>query len=262
MADLAGSGDVRGAMDDLCARDPARVVPIAYVNSSAETKAIVGAGGGACCTSSNAEAVFGWALSPDGAGGAKVFCLPDQHLGRNTAVAMGFALEDCAVYDPALPGGGLSDDEVRGATFVLWRGHCYVHQVFTPEQVREARAADPDVRVIVHPECPREVVELADEAGSTSAIIRAVGASPAGTHWAVATESELVERLARRHPDRRVEVLCPGRAVCEQMKAVDLGHLAWCLEEIVAGREPNRIAVSPDVAADARKALERMIALG
>ncbi len=262
MADMAPAKWVRRAMDDVTARANGQAVPIAYVNSSASTKAIVGAAGGACCTSSNAEEVFRWALSPDGARAETIFCLPDQHLGRNTALAMGYGADDCAVYDPFEPGGGLTDDDLRRATFLLWRGHCHVHQVFTPEQVRDARRSDPDVQVIVHPECPREVVALADLSGSTSKIIREVDAAAAGSHWAVATESELVERLARRNPEKRVTVLSPGRAVCGQMKAIDLPHLAWCLEEIVAGGEPNRITVPRDVPVDARKALERMIALG
>jgi quinolinate synthase len=242
----------------------ARVVPVSYVNSSAAIKAVTGRAGGACCTSSNVRNVFAWALgeeSKGGAGGRKVLSVPDQHLGRNTAFALGYGADDCAVYDPDLPRGGLTPQAARHATFILWKGHCYVHQLFRPQHVEQARREHPDIRVIVHPECPREVVALADAAGSTEQIIRAVGAGAAGSKWAVGTESTLVNRLARRHADRLVRVLGDSPALCAMMRRTDLPHLLWVLDNLAQGRVVNRVSVPPDLAGDARRALDRMISL-
>jgi quinolinate synthase len=185
--------------------------------------------------------------------------VPDQHLGRNTAFAMGFGQDDCVVYDPALPSGGLAAAAVARATFILWKGHCYVHQLFTPEHVQAARRKYPGIRVIVHPECPREVVALADASGSTEQIIRAVAEGPPGSQWAVGTESNLVHRLAKRHADRFVRVLSDGPASCVMMQRIDLPHLLWVLDNLADGRVVNRISVPPAVAAEARLALQRMI---
>jgi quinolinate synthase len=259
MADMADEPAVAVALEEVAAMTDAKVVPVTYVNSTAAIKAITARWGGACCTSSNVRNVFSWALSDDGAGAQKVFAIPDEHLGRNTAVALGWSLEDCAVYDPALPGGGLRVADVEQATFLLWKGHCYVHQFFRPEHVLEARRRIPGIRAIVHPECPYEVVSLADESGSTEQIIRAVAQSPPGSIWAIGTESNLVNRLARRHPDRMIRLLCDAPALCAQMQQIDLPHLLWVLDNLTEGRVVNRVSVPADIAAQARVALKRMV---
>ena len=262
MAEMADEADVAAALDELGQLTAARVVPISYVNSTAAIKALTARGGGACCTSSNVRNVFAWALAAaiEGGGGAeKILAVPDEHLARNTAVALGYGLDDCAVYDPSLPAGGLSAADVKRATFLLWKGHCYVHQVFTPDHVRTVRQEHPGVTVIVHPECPYEVVQLADAAGSTEQIIRAVAAGAPGSQWAVGTEGNLVRRLARRHPDRFIRVLSNGPATCAQMARIDLPHLLWILDGLGAGELRNAVRVAPDAAADARIALQRMI---
>jgi len=265
MADMADADGVSVALGELAELTDERIVPVAYVNSTAAIKAITGRSGGACCTSSNVRGVFQWALSSVAAGGAgagKIFCVPDQHLGRNTAVAMGYAVEDCVVYDPAQPAGALSADDVARARFILWKGHCYVHQKFRPEHVRSVRAAQAGVRVVVHPECPREVVALADASGSTEQIIRAVAAGEPGSRWAIGTESNLVNRLARRHEDRFVRVLSDAPALCAMMHRIDLPHLLWVLDRLSAGEVVNRVSVDPATAGDARRALDRMLAAG
>lgn len=268
MADMADYDAVSTALEEIARLlAPGRtVLPISYVNSSAAIKALTGQHGGACCTSSNVRTVFDWALRPadqSGGGAEKLFAVPDEHLARNTAVAMGYNLEDCAVYDPALPDGGLDAEQLDRATFILWRGHCYVHQVFRPEDVRAARQADPDVKVIVHPECPREVVAEADLAGSTSQIIRTLSDAPPGSHWAVGTEANLVHRLARRHEHhgKQVRLLSDVPARCAQMAQIDLPHLLWCLDCLAEDNPHNVIAVNPDTARDARTALQRMLDL-
>ena len=264
MADMADADGVAAALDELAELTDAPVVPVTYVNSSAAIKALTGRSGGACCTSSNVRNVFQWALAPVGEGGAgaeKVLCVPDQHLGRNTAVAMGYAPADCVVYDPHLPHGGLTAADVAKATFILWKGHCYVHQKFTPEHVRAVRAEQAGIRVIVHPECPREVVALADASGSTEQIIRAVAGAPPGSRWAVGTESNLVNRLARRHGDRFIRVLSDAPALCAMMHRIDLPHLLWVLDRLAAGEVVNRVSVDAATAADARRALDRMLAI-
>ena len=263
MADMAEDAAVAAAIEEVASLSDAKVVPVTYVNSTAATKAVTARAGGACCTSSNVRGVVEWALRPvseGGAGGGKVFAIPDQHLGRNTAVAMGCSLDDCVVYDPALPNGGLTKGDIQRATFILWKGQCYVHQVFRPQDVLDARAKDGDATVIVHPECPYEVVRLCDAAGSTEQIIQAVGAGRPGSRWVVGTESNMVNRLAKRHPDRSVRMLgssAPAR--CFQMAQIDLPHLLWVLDNLAEGKVVNRISVAPEVAADARVALERMI---
>jgi len=264
MAEMADAEAVAEGIEEVRALGGAKVVPITYVNSTAAIKAITGRAGGACCTSGNVRNVFEWALRAEadgGAGAERIFAIPDQHLGRNTAVAMGRQPDDCVLYDPMLPDGGLTAQQVSRATFILWKGHCYVHQFFTAEQVRKVRAADPDVRVIVHPECPREVVQLADAAGSTEQIIRAVDGAEPGSRWAIGTEGHLVNRLARRHPDQSVRLLSDGPAVCAQMRRIDLPHLLWILDNLAAGSVVNRVSVPPDIASDARTALERMLSI-
>jgi len=264
MADMATADAVSTAIDEIAAMTDQKLVPVSYVNSAAAIKAITGRSGGACCTSSNVANVFNWALAAESDGGAaagKILAIPDQHLARNTAVALGYSLADCAVYDPAIPNGGLSSEDVGRATFLLWKGHCYVHQRFTPEHIAHVRSLDKDVTVIVHPECPREVVELADSSGSTEQIIQAVQAGKPGSSWAIGTESNLVHRLARQHPDKHIRVLSDAPPICYQMALIDLPHLAWTLDCLVEGNVVNRVRVDPKTSADARAALERMIAI-
>jgi len=262
MAEMADVEDVAAAMEEVSALAGASVIPISYVNSTADIKAITAQAGGACCTSSNVRNVFEWALRPTadgGAGAGKIFCIPDQHLGRNTAIAMGYGENGSCVYDPQLPDGGLTKTDIERATFILWKGHCYVHQFFTAAHVAAVRQAHRDIRVIVHPECPREVVELADASGSTSQIITAIDAAEAGSKWAVGTESNLVNRLAKRHTDKFICVLNQAGAACTQMCRIDLPHLLWALDGIASGQIVNRITVPRETAADARIALQRMI---
>ncbi|HET6953089.1 MAG TPA: quinolinate synthase NadA [Acidimicrobiales bacterium] len=264
MADMADEDDVEEAWEALSAVvDIDRVVPITYMNSSAALKAFVGRNGGAVCTSTNARAVLDWALGGGpGAGGGRgdqVLFFPDQHLGRNTGVAMGYGLDDMAVWDPRREMGGLGERACKESTFLLWRGHCSIHQRFRPEQIAAFRAEHPDGIVVVHPEVPHETVAVADQVGSTDYIIRALAEAPAGATIAVGTEIHLVNRLAREHPDKTVVSLDPLVCPCSTMNRIDEPHLAWVLEELVAGRVVNPIRVEADVAEWARVALQRML---
>jgi quinolinate synthase len=258
MAEMADEDAVATALEELEALAGAPVLPVTYVNSSAAVKALTGRAGGACCTSSNVRNVFEWALRDTGA--KTILAIPDQHLGRNTAWAMGLRKKsDCALYDPALPNGGLTAGQAQAATCILWKGHCHVHQVFRPRHVQMIRREFPKMKVIVHPECPREIVALADASGSTEQIIRAIADAPVGSQWAVGTEGNLVRRLARRHPDKTVRTLSPTPAACWQMAMIDLSHLLWTLDGIAEGHPVNRVSVAPAIAADANTALQRMI---
>jgi quinolinate synthase len=265
MADMADIDAVEEAWDALATvTDVERIVPITYMNSSAALKAFVGAHGGAVCTSSNARAVLTWALDPDGTGsgvGDKVLFFPDQHLGRNTGFQLGYGAGDMALWNPRFALGGLDDAEVKAATLLLWKGHCSVHQRFRPEHVAAFRAEHPDGIVLIHPECAHDVVELADEVGSTDAIIRAVERAPAGSVIGIATEIHLVKRLADTHPDKHISGLDPLVCPCSTMFRIDAPHLAWILEGLVEGEVRNRITVDPDTARWARVALERMLAI-
>jgi quinolinate synthase len=233
-------------------------VPITYMNSSADIKAFCGRNGGAVCTSSNAERALQWAFER----GEKVLFLPDQHLGRNTAVLqMGLSLDDCVVVDPHRPDFGVTDQQLRDATMLLWRGHCSVHGRFTAEAVADVRQRIPGVHVIAHPECQHEVVLGADQIGSTEFIINTIAAAAPGTSWAVGTELNLVKRLAQQHPDKTVVFLDKTVCFCATMNRIDLPHLVWALENLVDGRVVNRIQVDPDTAHWARVALDRMLAL-
>lgn len=256
MADMAPEGEAVACWEQL-RQLPGRTVPVTYVNSSAEVKALVGRNGGACCTSSNAARVLRWALG----NGDRVLFLPDQHLGRNTARAMGIGADQAAVWQPGRPWGGQAEHTLRSARIVLWAGHCYVHQMFQVSHVRHVRKTDPGMRVIVHPECAFEVVQAADEYGSTEQIIRAVTSSPPGSRWAVGTEITLVQRLARQCPDRTVVPLSRFGTWCANMGRTGLPHLLHALEGVDAGRPANRVHVPADTAADARVALERMLSL-
>jgi quinolinate synthase len=262
MADMADLDSVEEAWDSLAeVTDVEAIVPITYMNSAAALKSFVGAHGGAVCTSSNARTILTWALGQKGAA-TKVLFFPDQHLGRNTAYQLGFGASDMAVWDPRRTLGGLDDITVKESRFLLWKGHCSVHQRFRPLHVEEFRAAHPDGVVIAHPECAHDVVERADEVGSTDYIIGAVeriAAERPGTAIAVATEIHLVQRLASEHPTVSVVSLDPLICPCSTMFRIDAAHLAWVLEELVAGRVVNQITVDPTTAEWARVALRRML---
>ncbi|MFC7245890.1 quinolinate synthase NadA [Catellatospora aurea] len=259
MADMAVLEQVEQCWDllsDLGIADS--VVPVTYMNSSADIKGFVGRNGGVVCTSSNAKRALDWAYAQ----GEKVLFLPDQHLGRNTAVLeMGYSLDDCVLYDPHKPNGGLTDQQLRDAKMILWRGHCSVHGRFTLENVLAMREQVPGVNILVHPECRHEVVTEADYVGSTEYIIKKLEAAEPGSAWAVGTELNLVRRLAAAHPDKQVMFLEKTVCYCSTMNRIDLPHLVWALEELVAGRVPNQITVDPDTAHHARVALDQMLAL-
>ncbi|MEU7996075.1 quinolinate synthase NadA [Micromonospora sp. NPDC049060] len=259
MADMAVLSQVETAWDVLTELGiAAETVPVTYMNSSADIKGFVGRNGGVVCTSSNAKRALEWAYEQ----GSKVFFFPDQHLGRNTAVLeMGFSLDDCVLYDPHKPSGGLTPQQLRDARMILWRGHCSVHGRFTLDSVDDVRERVPGVNVLVHPECRHEVVTAADFVGSTEYIIKAIEAAPAGSAWAVGTELNLVRRLALAHPDKQIMFLDKAVCYCSTMNRIDLPHLVWALEELVAGRLVNQITVDPDTAHHARVALEKMLAL-
>ena len=262
MADMAAIDQVQECWEQLVEAGVAdRTVPVTYMNSSAAIKSFTGRHGGTICTSSNAKTALTWALDKAGDGG-KVLFLPDQHLGRNTyARDLDGSLEDCVVWDPHRPMGGLTVEQLQAATMILWRGHCSVHGRFSVEAVEAARREVPDVRIIVHPECRNEVVELADEVGSTEKIIKTIGAAPAGTAWAVGTELNLVRRLADEFPEQRIVFLEKNVCYCSTMNRIDLPHLVWALESLVDGRVVNPIRVDEDTAHWARVALDQMLAL-
>jgi quinolinate synthase len=263
MADMADIDSVEEAWDVLAtATDTDRVVPVTYMNSSAALKAFVGRHGGVVCTSSNARAVLRWALGDgDNPGvGDQVLFFPDQHLGRNTGFQLGYSEPDMAVWNPRLDRGGLDDATLKSATLLLWKGHCSVHQRFRPQHVEAFRAEHPDGIVLVHPECAHDVVELADQVGSTDFLIRAVADAPAGATIGVATEIHLVKRLDDETPDKSVVCLDPLICPCSTMFRIDAAHLAWVLEGLVDGEVRNRITVDEETARWARVALERMLA--
>ena len=256
MADMADIDSVEEAWAAIASvADLSRVVPITYMNSSAALKAFVGRNGGAVCTSSNARAVIRWALGR----GDQLLFFPDQHLGRNTARQLGYDDASMRVWDPRADAGGLSDAEIKSTTFLLWRGHCSVHQRFKPSHIRAFRAEHPRGIVVVHPECAHETVALADQVGSTDFIIKAVDAAAPGSVIGVGTEIHLVQRLAAEHADKTVVSLDPLICPCSTMFRIDAAHLCWVLEGLVEGEVRNRISVEPATARWARLALERML---
>ncbi|GAB3665098.1 quinolinate synthase NadA [Actinocorallia lasiicapitis] len=259
MADMATFNQVEECWDTLADLGIAdRIVPVTYMNSSADIKAFVGRRGGVVCTSSNAKRALDWAFEQ----GEQVLFLPDQHLGRNTAVLeMGYSLDDCVVYNPHRPNGGLTDDQLKNAKMILWKGHCSVHGRFTKESVDEVRARVPGVNVLVHPECRHDVVTAADHVGSTEYIIKKLDAAEPGSSWAIGTELNLVKRLADAHPDKNVMFLDKAVCYCSTMNRIDLPHLVWTLESLVKGEVPNQIVVDTDTAHYARVALDQMLAL-
>jgi quinolinate synthase len=259
MADMASIEQVEDSWDVLTdAAIADSTIPVTYMNSSAAIKSFTGRHEGTVCTSSNAERALRWAFER----GQRVLFLPDQHLGRNTAVRqLGLSLEECVVYNPHKPAGGLTADELRAAKMILWRGHCSVHGRFTAECVDEVRARVPEVTVLVHPECKHEVVEKADLVGSTEYIIRTVDEAPPGSSFAIGTELNLVKRLADRHRDKTIVYLDKTVCFCSTMNRIDLPHLVWALESLVEGDVVNEIRVDDETATFARVALDRMLAL-
>ncbi|AQA11423.1 quinolinate synthase NadA [Streptomyces malaysiensis] len=261
MADMATAEQVAECWEVLTEAGVADVtVPVSYMNSSADIKAFTGKHGGTICTSSNAQRALEWAFQQ----GRKVLFLPDQHLGRNTAVRdLGMSLEDCVVYNPHKPNGGLTPEQLRAATMILWRGHCSVHGRFSLDSVNDVRERIPDVKVLVHPECKHEVVAAADYVGSTEYIIKALEAAPAGSKWAVGTELNLVRRMANRFADQGKEIVFLDKTVCfcSTMNRIDLPHLVWALESLVDGKVVNRIQVDEETEHFAKLALERMLML-
>ncbi len=284
MADMADIDQTEEAWEQLAdvLGDPPPVVPVTYMNSSAAIKAFVGEHGGAVCTSSNARTVLEWALRKSEVGmrnseasdsapqhstiklstSTKVLFFPDQHLGRNTAAAMGYdADRDMVLWDPRKDLGGNSPEDLERATFILWKGHCSVHALFRPEHVDQAREKHPDVKVLVHPECKNEVVDKADLAGSTAYIVEQVRAAEPGTTWAIGTEVHLVDRLAKQHPEQTIFVLSECQCLCTTMTRIDLPHLAYVLDELADGRVVNEVRVDAATRKWATVGLDRMLAL-
>ena len=259
MADMATASQVADCWQVLEKVGVAKVTtPITYMNSSAAIKAFTGKNHGAVCTSSNAARAMKWAFEK----GEKILFLPDQHLGRNTAIlSLGLSLTDCVVYNPWKPNGGLTDDQIKAAKVILWRGHCSVHGRFTMQNIVEVRQKLPGVKVLVHPECQHDVVSNADVVGSTEMIIKTVSQSPAGSKWAIGTELNLVQRLANENPDKQVVFLDKTVCYCSTMNRIDLPHLVWAMESLVNGRLVNQIKVKDEVAKYAKVALEQMLAL-
>ena len=259
MADMATASQVASCWQVLEKLGVAKkTIPITYMNSSAAIKAFTGKNHGAVCTSSNAARAMTWAFEQ----GEKILFLPDQHLGRNTAVlSLGLSLADCVVYNPWKPNGGLTDDEIKNAKVILWRGHCSVHGRFTVGNINDVRVKLPGVKVLVHPECQHDVVSNADVVGSTEMIIKTVAQSPAGSKWAIGTELNLVQRLANENPDKQIVFLDKTVCYCSTMNRIDLPHLVWAMESLVSGRLINQIKVEDEVAKYAKVALDQMLAL-
>jgi quinolinate synthase len=259
MADMATANQVTKCWEELASIGVAKeVIPVTYMNSSAAIKSFTGEHGGTICTSSNAESAMKWAFTQ----GSKILFLPDQHLGRNTAVlSLGLSLEDCVLWNPWKPMGGLTEEEIKKAKVILWRGHCSVHGRFSIDSVNEIRSRVPGVQILVHPECTHEVVQAADRVGSTEKIIKIVEQSPAGSKWAIGTELNLVQRISQNNPDKEIYFLDKDICYCSTMNRIDLPHLVWAMESLVSGTVVNQIRVAPEVAKYSKLALERMLAL-
>ena len=259
MADMAAINQVEAAWADMSeVIDTSRVIPVTYINSAASLKAFCGRNGGIVCTSSNARAVLEWAFER----GDRVFFFPDQHLGRNTALKMNIDVSQMPVWDPyQLELGGNTEAGLENSRVILWKGHCSVHQMFRPEHVAQFRAKYPGIKILVHPECPREVNDIADISGSTGKIIQTVRDSPAGSKWAIGTELHLVNRLKAEHPEQEIHFLSPVVCMCATMYRIDLAHLCWSLENLQAGHPVNVIEVDREVTHWSLVALERMLAV-
>jgi len=257
MADMAEIEQVEDCWAQLAeVIDVADLMPVTYVNSAASLKAFCARRGGIVCTSANAAAVLQWAFARR----SRVLFFPDQHLGRNTALAMGIALEEMPVWDPRQGClGGIAEEAIRRSRVILWKGHCSVHQMFLPGHVDQFRQRYPGIKILVHPECTREVVAKADEIGSTGRIIRLVREAPPGTRWAIGTELHLVNRLKHEHPEQEIHFLSPVVCMCATMYRIDLAHLCWALENLAAGTPVNVIRVDDETARYALEALQRML---
>lgn len=256
MADMASRREVDRAWQELSGLiDAQRVIPVTYVNSSAEIKAFVGEHGGSVCTSANAERVLTWALER----GDRVFFFPDEHLGRNSAHALGIPADEVILWRRGELLGGNSREQLQKAKVILWNGYCTVHMQFNASHVEMWRRQAPEIRIIVHPECRREVVQGADAYGSTENIIKTVSASPAGAKWAIGTEINLVNRLAELNPDKEIHSLSPYQCLCSTMYRIKPAYLLWVLDNLLAGRTVNRITVAQQIAESARIALDRML---
>ena len=262
MADMAPTDDVEDAWDDITEAlgtantgPNAEIVPVTYMNSTAAIKALCGRNGGLVCTSSNADKAFDWSFER----GKRILFLPDQHLGRNTGLAKGIPEEDMVVWNPFKSLGGLTQQQLRDAKVILWQGHCSVHTRFTVKQIEEARRNDPDVNVVVHPECVREVVDAADSYGSTEFIRTTVEDAPSGTSWAIGTEINMVNRLRDQNPDKKVFCLDPVVCPCATMYRIHPAYVLWVLEGIMAGVGINIVQVDKETKRDALVAVERML---
>ncbi|MFY8197419.1 MAG: quinolinate synthase NadA [Candidatus Planktophila sp.] len=259
MADMATASQVDACWKTLTDLGIAsQTIPVTYMNSSAAIKSFTGENGGTICTSSNAKAAMEWAFTQ----GSKILFLPDQHLGRNTAVqSLGLSLEDCVLWNPWKEMGGLTAAELANAKVILWRGHCSVHGRFSKESIDDVRSRIPEVKILVHPECTHEVVTNADVVGSTEFIIKTIENAPSGSAWAIGTEFNLVSRLAKAHPDKNIVYLDKTLCYCSTMNRIDLPHLVWVMESLVAGHVVNQITVDSRVKKFSQLALERMLAL-
>ena len=259
MADMATASQVNECWQVLSKLGvAAKTIPITYMNSSAAIKAFTGKNNGAVCTSSNAARAIKWAFE----NGEKILFLPDQHLGRNTAVlSLGLTLDDCVLWNPWKPNGGLTDDQIKNSKVILWRGHCSVHGRFSIQNINDVRKQVPGIKILVHPECQHEVVSNADVVGSTEMIIKTVKESAPGSKWAIGTELNLVSRLANENLDKQVLFLDKTVCYCSTMNRIDLPHLVWAMESLVGGRLVNQIKVEAEIAKYAKVALERMLAL-
>ena len=259
MADMATAAQVNNCWQVLSKLGVAvKTIPITYMNSSAAIKAFTGENNGAVCTSSNAARAMKWAFEK----GEKVLFLPDQHLGRNTAVlSLGLTLADCVLWNPWKPNGGLTDEQIKAAKVILWRGHCSVHGRFSIQNIKDVKDRLPGVKVLVHPECQHDVVLNADVVGSTEMIIKTVKDSAPGSKWAIGTELNLVQRLANENQDKQIVFLDKTVCYCSTMNRIDLPHLVWAMEALVKGDLVNQIKVEAQIAKFAKVALERMLAL-
>ena len=256
MADMAAINQIEDAWDQLGdVIDTSEITPVTYINSAATLKSFVGRHGGIVCTSSNARAALEWAFART----RRVMFFPDQHLGRNTSLGMGVPIEQMPVWDPLVEMGGCTEEQIATSRVILWKGHCSVHQMFAPEHVAAFREQHPGIRILVHPECPQEVFELADESGSTGRIIKLVEEAPPGTKWAIGTELHLVNRLKHEHPEQEIHFLSPVVCMCATMYRIDLAHLCWSLENLTAGTPVNTIEVDEETARWSLVALERML---
>ncbi len=257
MADMAAIRQVESAWEQLGeVIDTSDLTPVTYINSAASLKAFCGRHEGIVCTSSNARAVLEWAFQRK----KRVFFFPDQHLGRNTSLKLGITNAEMPVWNPhADELGGNSEDAIRNSRVLLWQGHCSVHQMFTAAHVQQFRDKHPGIKILVHPECPQEVNDIADVSGSTSKIIDTVKQAAPGTKWAIGTELHLVNRLKAQHPEQEIHFLSPIVCMCATMYRIDLAHLAWSLENLQTGHVVNRITVDPETARWSIVALERML---